>query len=265
MCRAFCVSSFSIAFARLTFAVMEQEIRQYLKAGYFAQGVAILRRIPGVTAQQIRLYQQYLSRPYVPAAVEQQLNALLRSFLPPASEPSGEKKKKPPSVDPAVNAPFWSSLAQGRDLPDDILALHDRAIELHKRESLAHAQMGAAARAKKKKAAYMLAHEIMHDLRPALDELYDAVRAWQQTGQLPMRQATAPTAAAEVLELMKRLKYCNERVSRIKRWISDGFREKVVQGQNVKVLLDAKDVQALDNERLALLVEAKNIKEKLGI
>ena len=64
---------------------------------------------------------------------------------------------------------------------------------------------------------------------------------------------------------MKRLKYCNERVSRIKRWISDGFREKVVQGQNVKVLLDAKDVQALDNERLALLVEAKNIKEKLGI
>jgi hypothetical protein len=75
----------------------------------------------------------------------------------------------------------------------------------------------------------------------------------------------ADSPAATVLEQMKRLKYCNERVCRINRWLTDGYREKTVKGQKAKVLLDAKDVQELDGERLGLLVEAKEIREKLGI
>lgn len=94
--------------------------------------------------------------------------------------------------------------------------------------------------------------------------IIEAGLEWEQSGKLP----PAPVrndAVKEALELAKRLKYCNERVSRIGSWIRDGYRERTVQGQKAKVILDAKDIQELDNERLGLLVEVKGIKERLGI
>jgi len=167
--------------------------------------------------------------------------------------------------DGASNVGFWAALARKRDLPDEIMELRERAIELHKRESLVHGQMGVAARAGKQKVAYELAKEIMEEIRPELDGIYDAVREWETSGKLAVRQLAVGSPAQTVMEQMKRLKYCNERVCRINRWLTDGYREKTVKGQKAKVLLDAKDVQELDGERLGLMVEAKTIKEKLGI
>jgi hypothetical protein len=256
---------------------MQHEILAYLQDGYYAQGVALLRRCAGVAPMRLRYFEGQLSKPYVPTSVENELGVLLRSFLgdvqppdPLKGEATDARASEPPrhTSIPHTSIPqfgFWASLAQRRDLPDAIMELRDRAIELHKRESLVHAQMGVAARAGKKKEAYELAKEIMEDIRPELDGIYDAVREWEKSGKLAVKQMAADSPAATVLEQMKRLKYCNERVSRIKGWIADGYREKTVQGQKARVLLDAKDVQELDNERLGLLVEGKEIKEKLGI
>jgi hypothetical protein len=255
---------------------MQQEILAYLEDGYFAQGVALLRRCAGVAPMRLRYFEAQLSKPYVQTSVENELGVLLRSFLgdvqppdPLKGEPTDARASEPPrhTSIPHTSTPqsgFWASLAQRRDLPDAIMELRERAIELHKRESLVHGQMGVAAKAGKKKQAYELAREIMEDIRPSLDGIYDAVREWEQSGKLP----PAPVrndAVKEAMELAKRLKYCNERVSRIGSWIRDGYRERTVQGQKAKVILDAKDIQQLDNERLGLLVEVKEIKEKLGI
>lgn len=256
---------------------MQSEIRQYLRDGYFAQGVALLRRCDVVAPGVLRHYEQYLSRPYVPSGVEADLQGLLRGFLveespvkppdPLKGEPTEGRASEPTRDDAGTTnlGGFWAGLAQRRELPDEIMALRDRAIELHKRESLVHGQMGVAARAGKQKVAYELAREIMEEIRPELDGIYDAVRAWEATGKLTVKQMAADSPEKTVLEQMKRLKYCNERVSRINRWLTDGYREKTVKGEKAKVLLDVKDVQELDGERLGLLVEAKEIKEKLGI
>jgi len=212
----------------------------------------------------------------VPSHIEGQLRAMVEGLTVDGGRETvdGEAVNERPRREPeppgvmegagAANVGFWAALAQKKHLPDEIMELRKRAIELHKRESLVHGQMGVAARAGKRKVAFELAKEIMENIRPELDGIYDAVREWEVSGKLP----PAPVrndAVKEALELSRRLKYCNERVCRIGRWLTDGYREKTVKGKRVKVLLDAKDVQELDGERLGLMVEAKEIKEKLGI
>lgn len=257
---------------------------------YYAQGVALLRQHGRLTSMQMKQFEAYLGRSFVPTHVENQVRAAVEKLrienglnekrieglkasriesprntvfnpsIPQSFNPS--PTSTPQSSNPSHG--FWAGLAQRRDLPDEIMALRERAIELHKQESLAHGQMGVEARAGNKKQAYELAHEIMEVIRPELDDIYDAVREWEATGKLAVRQLAVGSPEQTVRKLMKRLKYCNERVCRIGGWIRDGYREKTVKGQKAKVILDAKDIQELDNERLRLLVETKEIKEKLG-
>lgn len=265
---------------------MQQEIRAYLRDGYFAQGVALLRRCAGVAPARLRHFEAQLGKHYVPTSVENELAVLLRGFLseeqppdPLKGEPTDAQASQPLKGEPnregaapirnpksEIRNSFWAGVFdEDGDAPAAIEELYHRAIGLHKRESLVHAQMGVAARAGKRKEAYELAREIMEEVRPALDGIYDAVREWQKSGQLAVRQLAVGSQEPGVMELMKRLKYCNERVCRINAWLEDGARDKVVRGEKVKVMLTAVEIQGLDGERLDRMVEAKTIKEKLGI
>lgn len=249
---------------------------------YYAQGVELLRRHGSLTAGQLRQFEAYLGRGFVPTAVENEVRAAVRQLSERAgesvsgrerervSEVAEEQVKDSRSPDHSLTRShsFWAGVfdADG-EAPPAIEEMYRRAIGLHKREALVHGQMGVAARAGQRLKAYELAMEIMEVVRPELDGIYDAVREWQKTGKLAVRQLAVGSqeAGESVIEMMKRLKYCNERVSRIRGWLNDGYRVKTVKGEKVKVLLTAKDVQALDNERLDMLVEGKTIKEKLGI
>ncbi len=221
--------------------------------------------MPGVPKQRVAYFEAYLARPFVPQDVLAQLRALVKDVEDPASEPAPDRPSEPTRKEVARLGSFWANLFHTRpDAPEELVALRDRAIELHKRQSQVHPNMATAAKAGDKKQAYLLARELMEDIIPALDSIYDSVRTWQETGKLPSASA-GDKVVADTVRKMQRIEYCKQRQSRIRRWLKDGFRSKLVDGKYQDVALTEIEKRELDDELLERKIEEAELREELGI
>lgn len=247
---------------------MRAQIEQYLQSGYFAQGVALLRQYGRVPDRQLRQFDQYLSRSYVPADVENRLKQQLRIVLASLPKESPQSTLHSPQPAPTTaRSPlkgFWAPFFQRQPSPPDaILRIRERTIAIHKEMSRIHPLMAAAAREGDKKTAYGYAEQRVNG-QLQLDGLYESVREWEKTGQLPSTAKQSSTAD-DVMTKMKRVKYLNERICRIKKWRKEGQRKKRVKGEQVVVKINLLELQELEKEQLDRELEMKGLKEELGL
>lgn len=248
-----------------------EEVAAYLEDGYFAQGVALLGRMPGVNALQIQHFQGFLSGSYVPSEVEGRLQDLLRPYAgeapPPSAAAAPEEDKgavhmpngnvKPKNV----SGTFWGRLFGGREeVPGEIWQLYQRAVKLHKKRDNLHPRIMAAAVDGDEKQAYTLAAILMEELLPELDGVYDAARAWDEKGIMP-GAVQRSEVVKDTVEKMGRIKYCTERISRVKGILKKG---KHKRKKNL-VHLTATDRLAYEKELVDLEVERQGLRDELGI
>lgn len=262
---------------------MQAEIRAFLADGYYGQGVALLRRCPDVPPTTIRYFEAALAKPYLPTAVEQELSALLRGFLEVGSstvgsgqpeEEAGENQRLDDEpavmgdqvkVVGAVSGSFWGGLFAGKEtVPQEVWKLYERAVGLHKEQAHLHPLMVAAAKEGKRGEARKLAAQIMDEIIPTLDEIYDAAREWGKSGKMPPAVRT-DDVVRQTVKKMQRIEYCKQRMSRIRSWLKAGEREMKVEGKKQVVKLEFADRRELDKELLEREVEMKELREELGI
>ena len=72
--------------------------------------------------------------------------------------------------------------ASTKDEPLEIKELREKAKMLHKQHAYLSFELGVA---KTNKGRYKIAAEIMEDVLPKLDNIYDTIRHWQKTGTIP--------------------------------------------------------------------------------
>lgn len=191
----------------------------------FRKGVEIYRQVGGVTP--ISYFERYQQARFLPDAVDNRLQYLLRSALETLRDEEDVSITKTTQADGVSE---FATIVQKTDIPEpiSIQQLRQEAKGIHKRHSFIHAQMVMADSDEKR---YECAKEIMLDIIPALDALYDRIRAWQETGELPAVAAPSKDRDEYVITKMLRRNSLKSRLSRLgsllkKTTLSDGERAK---------------------------------------
>lgn len=238
-----------------------EPIRQWFREGcHFATGVAFLPSIPHL-AKEHAGFVRYFSAHFIPDSVETRLRELLMAYL--ESQPTNSKKVKLQTVftNPAPATPKMSKIFTPSPIetkvsePPEIQSLREKARQLHKRHSLVHAEMGLV---DSDAARFERAREIMTELIPALDRIYDAIRAWEKNGTLP-----APVVGNDVArQLLKKYihmdKTLRPRISRLKKMI------KTRKNMKGRALEDA-EVARYEKELLEKELEVEELKKELEV
>jgi hypothetical protein len=125
-----------------------------------------------------RHYEKYLRSQYVPQKVKQELVSDLERYL----------ARVPPSkaiFNPAQ--PGGSPQHESEEEPAAILSLRAKARPLHKRYSHLKGELYAESQQDLPNEArlYEIAREIMAETIPTLDAIYDQIREWQSSGEVP--------------------------------------------------------------------------------
>ena len=231
-------------------SLVQQIQNWFARDGSFIEGTTLLMQTGAITSR----FQRYFSAPYVPDEIERQLKASLVAYLdihandiPIREAQPVEKVKKP------VGMSENRTIVQNPDIPDleepiQILALRQEARKLHKRQAMLHGQLSVVASDGER---YELAKEIMEEVIPNLDRIYDTIRAWQKTGELPTA-AKSDDGFRRGVELMKRLNSLKPRISRLKALLK-------------KTNLDPKERQKYEKELREKELEVVEIEKKVNL
>lgn len=225
---------------------LADQIRAWLEDGCYLDGVALYRRTGG--AYPVRTFEGYEHAPYVPEATERLLRAALLDHLatlpppPPEAGPLGEA-----DIEELVPVATGGRSQAGQE-PDGILRLRLEARLLHKRHALLHARLYDEPEEEKR---YELAEEIMETLIPGLDSIYDSIRNWQATGELPLEAKPDGDVVQDTVRKMQRIQSLASRISRLK-------------GALKKKLPDS-EAQAYQKELAEKQVEKKRLETELGL
>ncbi|MEO0626894.1 MAG: hypothetical protein AAFY91_07875 [Bacteroidota bacterium] len=146
------------------------EIRQWIDSeGSYLAGVDLLRRSLGKLPPQVA---EYAKRPMITGDIYDDLVNHLRSQLPDGYE----QPRRTRSAD--------------SNEPDVVKALHERGRILKKREAAVHGKMKALGLRPDAhlytSELHTLSKEMMDDIQPKLDEIYDQIRKWENQGILPV-------------------------------------------------------------------------------
>lgn len=215
--------------------------------GSYNDGVRLYEICGGTVP--LRELQAGSSMQFVPSNLRQKLEDQLRNYL----------IKVPPmaGISPQylVHSPQELSTANSQQLtaptiePEAILNLRSKAKLLHKEQALKHAQLATVTTDKER---YALAFQIMEEVIPQLDNIYDTIREWESTGELP-----APVHTNDVIkdtvEKMKKVYSLSPRISRLKKWLNGGKK------------LTNKERQDYEKELLEKELELKDLRAELGL
>jgi hypothetical protein len=126
----------------------------------------------------LRYYENYLRSTYVPQKVKSELVSELETYLTLMPPTTAMSQPAQPDGFPQPNTD---------EEPAAVLALRAKAIPLHKRYSHLKGELYAESQREHPDEAklYELAREIMAETIPALDAIYDQIREWQRTGEVP--------------------------------------------------------------------------------
>lgn len=188
---------------------LSDQIYIWLEAdGPYTQGVALFRQTGGY--KPVGYYERYYHLPYLPSNIKDKLKRDLQKYI----------NINPPTraIDPPTTA---SQTAEAPEEPEAIIALRQKAIPLHKRYSHLKGelytldQQGAAP-----KEIYGVCHEIMSETIPALDNIYDQIREWQRTGEVP--EMPRPVLVEHTVRKMKRVNSLRSGIANIKAKLRKG-------------------------------------------
>ena len=151
-----------------------QEVQSWLDRGCpFLPGVRLYQLIGG--PYPISIFLGFEQAGFVPADVQQRLNQGLRAYL----------QKYP--ITPDTKAPKEKLQVikivkiKGTE-PEAITDLRAKAKNLHKLHSHLKAQLSTVGNDSDR---YNIADQIMQKIIPGLDRIYDQIRHWEKTGNLP--------------------------------------------------------------------------------
>lgn len=187
---------------------LSDQIYTWLEAdGPYTQGVALFRQTGGY--KPVDYYERYYHLPYLPAGIKDQLKRDLQKYI----------NVNPPTR--AIDQPILTTKPEEPKEPEAIIALRQKAIPLHKRYSHLKGelytldQQGASP-----KEIYEVCHEIMSETIPALDNIYDQIREWQRTGEVP--EMPRPVLVEQTVQKMKRINSLRSGIANIKSKLRKG-------------------------------------------
>lgn len=171
------------------------------EGGSYAQGVALYRQAGG--SRPMAYFERRLGHTYVDPEVKARLREQLEAFSslnPPTS-----------SIHPPQDAPRIAAE------PEAILQLRKKAIPLHKQYSYLKAVLHTEATSPRpsKRKLMLVCREIMNEVLPALDGIYDQIREWQHTGEVP--DAPRPLVVEETVQKMLQVNSLRSRISHLRR------------------------------------------------
>jgi hypothetical protein len=155
---------------------LEREIRNWLSSdGSFASGVDLYSRTGG--GPHLADFRSYCSRQYLPPGAKDQLRQILEKTAPREAE--ALYITKPAPVSQAT-----------QQEPESVSALREQGKAVKKRESYLHAQMVFLSRQaetpERKEELYSIAQELIDEITPELDRIYDTIKEFERTGKVPM-------------------------------------------------------------------------------
>jgi hypothetical protein len=225
---------------------LKKQIADWFEKGcHFHDGVDLLR----ATGGDVRPFFRAMNSPSPDAYSRQKLkDALNKAVLGLSNQPISDvppEKKSYTGFNTEIPSAKRAVFTQNE--PESVTQLRERARMLHKRHSLVHAQL---LPAPDEKARLKLAEEIMEDILPQLDEIYDSIRAWEKDGVAPA-PGVANDVVKETVEKMKRVQSLESRLSRLKGLI-----------KNTTIDRDRADYE---KEQLAKQVELADLKAELKL
>lgn len=225
---------------------MVKRIRKWFNDGCpFYEGVAIYRQTGG--PYSLSMFEGYLQAPWVPSDIEQHLKYALECYL---EANAGDQEDPEPEQSPEghPNQPINQSTHTQTTEPQAIQNLRRSAIPLHKRQAMLHTELRIC---DDESTRYGIAREIMEEVIPELDGIYDRIREWEETGELPSEASTL-TVVQDTVRKMQRVNSINSRISRL-----NGFLKK----QN----LSAGDRKKYEKEKLEKDLELAELSRELGL
>jgi len=193
--------------------------------GSYVQGLALYRQTGGT--KQVAYFEQFLKAAYVDPDVKAALRKELEMYAS-LNQPSSYISAPKMPHRPAANIDSE---------PEPILKLREKAVPIHKRYSHLKAELYAEATRKRpsKRKLLMLAREIMRDVLPLLDGIYDQIREWQRTGEIP--DMPRPLIVEETVKKMKQVNSLATRLSQVRRKLK-GELDEITRAQYEKEVVE---------------------------
>jgi hypothetical protein len=220
---------------------IEKKIKDWLVSGSYFEGVALYRWVQG--EYPVRYFEGYEGASYIPEEVEFRLRNSLQKAV---ENLPNEEMTEIPSLEEENDRNSVNENTPTTVEPATIQLLRSEAKLLHKTHSLVHARM---VDATKDEMRYGFAKQIMEEIIPSLDAIYDKIRGWQDTGELP--PATTSNRDRYIIEKMLRRNSLKSRISRINSTMGKGMNEV--------------EKMKLQKELLEKEVELKEIDEEFGL
>jgi len=221
--------------------MVSNDIQHWLTiGGSFADGLELLERCGNTAAK--RILSQYLRFHFVPATAMDQLTQALRAYL--IQNPAAELTQ------PAE--PARKKSTDSETLPTAVQQLYSKAKSLLKERDAHRAQllmMVDHADQYGDQDRYLQADAIM-EIQEEIDELYQRIEAYQETGTIP-EQDIRQQVVRDTVDKMNRINSLRSAISRLQK--------------RVAKLPEGHERTQLETELLAKQVERKELEEELGI
>lgn len=246
--------------------MLREEIQTWFRTdGYFAAGLRLLA-MTGEQPQLLARLQGYLRGTWVPDSAKQSLRGALKVYLLRTVDGGPQTVTHVQNV---VNSVTATKFATSTDHeahktpptePATITALRAEAKLLHKRQADLKGRLNLMAEdsdnftdAQRAE----VAREIMEEVIPALDNIYDQIRSWKSTGQMPKPSNEQDIIQETVAKMNKLQKILPPRISKLKKYL----REKKRNGKE----LSEKELQTYRSELLDKETELAKLKAELGL
>lgn len=207
--------------------------------GSFAQGMQLLR---AHAANVPAALERAALAAFVDPAAKQLLRERLQALRPAQKAPQANKPANKP-----VKQQYRPDIGD-QATPIEVLQLRDRGKNLLKQQSRLHALLCAAQTDQER---YEIAREMMEDVIPQIDFIYNSVRDWEKTGVAPL--SDRENIVRSTVEKMQRLESLRTRVARVKMWLEG------------KKILSPTDRQRYEQEVAVKELEMAEIRQELGI
>lgn len=194
----------------------------------YLEGITIYQRIGG--PYNVSIFTDHLQSNYIPDGVQVRLEQAITNYyennIPHTSEAI---ISEPLTIEEPHKAASRSLLTSEAIIsePSQIKDLRTKAIPLHKLHSLTFFKMQHATTNEER---YEHALSIQTELIPQIDHIYNQIRQWQESGDLPSDN-TSNDIVQETIKKMNRIAYLNQRISRLKNKTEQVYKNEVLEKQ----------------------------------
>lgn len=230
--------------------------RWFAEGTHYGDGVRLLMRT-GEHHTDVVFFTDYFRSHFVPSSVQRRLFATMKTYMAKLKSMPEMMENQAFVGNPVIIASRVAEMLPkvAPTEPVEIQKLRETAKEWHKKQSYIHAQMGMVSSDEER---YGCATELMEEIIPTLDQIYDQIRAYEKDGTLPAPAAVDDIARQAIKDYMRMEKTLRPRISRLKKWIANGINDK-------KRKLSDLEIEKYKKELIEKELEFQNIKNRLGI